>query len=217
MEKVMKKHGILFFFKNPSSLVTVPPGPHVLSDILLTSAIVQGQDSVTSGNNGGSSSIGQFAEYGGIDPNVDPDLALAIKMSMEEEKRRQDKEKGEKSEKKETKVQEEEMIDDELYGDDEEEMDEEAMIQQALALSMQENKKEDKMEEENYDEDLYGDEEEEEEDEDLKMAMALSMKQPTDENVQDILQDDEYLNSVLDGLPGVDMKKDEKKKDEEKK
>ena len=26
-----------------------------------------------------------FLEYGGIDPNMDPELALAIKMSLEEE------------------------------------------------------------------------------------------------------------------------------------
>eukprot|EP01080_Neovahlkampfia_damariscottae_P012711 gene12711-6909_t len=206
------------------TLVTFPAGPQVLSDILLSSPIVQGTDNTggsSSSTTGGtsSSSGGQFAEYGGIDPNVDPDLAMAIKMSMEEEKRRQEKEKSKDGN---TKVQEEEMIEDE--GEEDEEMDEEAMMQQALALSLQENQsssKQDKMEEEEgYDEDLYGEDEEDEDlDEDMKLAMALSMKQPNDENVQDILQDDDYLNSVLDDLPGVDMKKDKKgddKKDEKK-
>ena len=205
------------------SIVTVPPGPQVLSDILLSSPIVQGSNGGSSGGTSGglSSGGGQFAEYGGIDPNVDPDLAMAIKMSMEEEKRRQEKEKGGSSTKQEgTKVQEEEMIEDEEY-EDEDEMDEEAMMQQALALSLQENqpKKEDKMEEEEgYDDDLYGDDEDDDEmDEDMKLAMALSMKQPDSENVQDILQDDDYLNSVLDDLPGVDMNKDNKKEGDDKK
>lgn len=31
----------------------------------------------------------QFAEYGGIDPNLDPELAMALRISLEEERARQ--------------------------------------------------------------------------------------------------------------------------------
>lgn len=50
-----------------SHLVTVPPGPH-LSDALLTSAIIQGED--------GAAGMGGAAFEFGVDPNEDPELAL---------------------------------------------------------------------------------------------------------------------------------------------
>lgn len=31
---------------------------------------------------------GQFAEYGGVNPDLEPDLAMALKLSMEEEANR---------------------------------------------------------------------------------------------------------------------------------
>jgi 26S proteasome regulatory subunit N10 len=64
-----------------SHLVTIPPGPHVLSDILISSPIVSG---------GESSSGGGGFEFG-VDPSLDPELALALRISMEEEKARQEK------------------------------------------------------------------------------------------------------------------------------
>lgn len=48
-----------------SHLVTVPAGQHVLADVLATSPILEGE--------GGSA--GGMDEFG-IDPNVDPELAL---------------------------------------------------------------------------------------------------------------------------------------------
>lgn len=54
-----------------SHLVTVPPGPH-LSDALLTSAIIQGEDGT-----GGAGMGGAAFEFG-VDPNEDPELALVI-------------------------------------------------------------------------------------------------------------------------------------------
>ena len=38
---------------------------------------------------GGAQAPSQFAEYGGIDPNLDPELAMALRISLEEEKARQ--------------------------------------------------------------------------------------------------------------------------------
>lgn len=52
-----------------SHLVTVPPGPH-LSDALLSSPIIQGEDGM-----GGAGMGGAAFEFG-VDPNEDPELAL---------------------------------------------------------------------------------------------------------------------------------------------
>eukprot|EP00158_Paraphelidium_tribonemae_P003883 Partr_v1_DN26444_c0_g1_i3_m24147 putative 26S proteasome nonATPase regulatory subunit len=68
-----------------SHLVTVPPGPHILSDMLLASPIVAGENGPPPGV-GSSSSGFEF----GVDPNLDPELALALRMSMEEERARQE-------------------------------------------------------------------------------------------------------------------------------
>lgn len=67
-----------------SHLVTIPPGPH-LSDALVSSPIVQGED-----GSGAIPSGGGF-EFG-VDPNEDPELALALRVSMEEQRARQEAE-----------------------------------------------------------------------------------------------------------------------------
>ncbi|KAG0224409.1 hypothetical protein BGW41_005132 [Actinomortierella wolfii] len=69
-----------------SNLVTIPPGPHLLGDVLASSAILAGEDGqmpafVSSGG-------GNF-EFG-VDPNLDPELALALRISLEEERARQE-------------------------------------------------------------------------------------------------------------------------------
>lgn len=53
-----------------SHLVTVPPGPHVLSDVLISSPIIAGEDGPPPGFAG----AGGF-EFG-VDPTLDPELAL---------------------------------------------------------------------------------------------------------------------------------------------
>jgi len=66
-----------------SHLVTVPPGPH-LSDALISSPVIQGEDGA-----GGAGLTGAGFEFG-IDPNEDPELALALRVSMEEQRQRQE-------------------------------------------------------------------------------------------------------------------------------
>jgi len=68
-----------------SHLVTVPPGPH-LSDALISSPVIQGEDGQGAVGLGGSG-----FEFG-IDPNEDPELALALRVSMEEQRQRQEEE-----------------------------------------------------------------------------------------------------------------------------
>jgi hypothetical protein len=55
-----------------SHLVTIPPGPHILSDILISSPIIAGEDGVPAGFTAGGGSNFEF----GVDPNLDPELAL---------------------------------------------------------------------------------------------------------------------------------------------
>jgi len=65
-----------------SHLVTIPPGPH-LSDALISSAIIQEDESSNAVVSNGS---GGFQLD--FDPNDDPELALALRVSMEENRAR---------------------------------------------------------------------------------------------------------------------------------
>mmetsp|Transcript_33488 Transcript_33488/g.75133 ORF Transcript_33488/g.75133 Transcript_33488/m.75133 type:complete len:416 (-) Transcript_33488:63-1310(-) len=67
-----------------SHLLEAPVGPKLLSDILLSSAIVNPDGEAPAGGGGGEAGF----EFG-INPNDDPELALALRISMEEERARQ--------------------------------------------------------------------------------------------------------------------------------
>lgn len=80
-----------------SHLAIVPPSANLLSDSLITTPIVGGEGASNAGGDGGSgggggASGGNDFEFG-VDPSVDPELALALRMSFEEEKARQEKDK----------------------------------------------------------------------------------------------------------------------------
>ncbi|KAK2572448.1 26S proteasome non-ATPase regulatory subunit 4 [Acropora cervicornis] len=68
---------------NLCHLVTVPPGP-LLSDALISSPIMQGEDGASPGM--------EYASEYAFDPNSDPELALALRVSMEEQRQRQEEE-----------------------------------------------------------------------------------------------------------------------------
>ena len=101
-----------------SHLVTIPPGPH-LSDALVSSPILQGEDGMAAAAAGG----GGF-EFG-VNPDDDPELALALRVSMEEQRARQQAEAGGGQE-----------TGGQVVGGAEDESSEEAMLQRALAMSM---------------------------------------------------------------------------------
>lgn len=65
-----------------SHLVQIPPGPHILSDLVLTSSIMM------QGGGGGNStaSTGQS----GPGDALDPSMAMALRMSIEDQKRREE-------------------------------------------------------------------------------------------------------------------------------
>lgn len=70
-----------------SHLVVVPPGPN-LTDAVRTSPVVQGEDGAGAGFAAG----GDFGSGFDVDPNLDPELALALRVSMEEQRQRQEAE-----------------------------------------------------------------------------------------------------------------------------
>lgn len=83
-----------------SHLAVIQPSSNLLSDSLVTTPILGGDAS--SGGAGASNAGGESGDAGGnsfefgVDPSVDPELALALRMSFEEEKARQEKEKKSK-------------------------------------------------------------------------------------------------------------------------
>lgn len=78
-----------------SHLEIIPPGPSLLSDHIISTPILAGagvapRGGETGGDAGGDAGGDSF-DFG-VDPSADPELALALRMSMEEEKARQEKE-----------------------------------------------------------------------------------------------------------------------------
>lgn len=73
-----------------SHVYTVPPGPHLLSD-QLTSLFLDGD--FGGDDSGAAGGLDQF------DASMDPELELALRMSLEDEKARQEKAKREKEDK----------------------------------------------------------------------------------------------------------------------
>jgi 26S proteasome regulatory subunit N10 len=92
-ENVPKLEALVNAANNSSNshFLDVPQGISMITDVLFTSPILGNEDMPSSAGNQGDvhmSGGGQFAEYGGINPDLDPDLAMALKVSMEEEKAR---------------------------------------------------------------------------------------------------------------------------------
>ncbi|KAG6003219.1 hypothetical protein E4U21_002251 [Claviceps maximensis] len=73
-----------------SNLVVIPPSSKLLSDQLISSPILLGEGAPSSGGAVGMSGGNDEFEFG-FDPAMEPELALALRMSMEEEKARQEK------------------------------------------------------------------------------------------------------------------------------
>ena len=77
----------------------VPIGVAHITDVLIASPIISpdemgevGAGAGAAGAGAGAAGVGapasQFAEYGGVDPNLDPELAMALRISLEEERAR---------------------------------------------------------------------------------------------------------------------------------
>jgi 26S proteasome regulatory subunit N10 len=77
-----------------SHFLDVPLGVSMITDVLIASPIInEGMEDgdVAMGGVGAGAGAGasQFADFGGIDPNLDPELAMALRISLEEERNRQ--------------------------------------------------------------------------------------------------------------------------------
>ncbi|EGG21557.1 type A von Willebrand factor domain-containing protein [Cavenderia fasciculata] len=183
----------------PSHLLTVPAGPQILSDIIIQSkTIIEG-----------SSTYG--AEF--INADTDPELAMALKLSLEEEKQRVERDRKARGETTESDNKTEESKDVQMGNMGGDNFDDDPDLQAALAMSLQQ---------------------------DVPMSDSSNTttttssnnesSQPQQQQNSDAFRDQEFLNSTLMSLPGVDpnderiknvlenlSKKDENKKDGDKK
>jgi len=192
-----------------SHLVTIPPGPH-LSDALVSSPIVQGEDGM-----GGAAPAGGF-EFG-VNPDDDPELALALRVSMEEQRARQQAEGGAG----ETGAVTPAAGTGAAGGEDE--SSEEAMLQRALAMSM-DGGEAPATRAAPQARDLGSMTEEEQIAYAMQMSMAEAEKadEPSksesmdvdekDQDYSEVMNDPAFLQSVLQNLPGVDPQSEAVKK-----
>lgn len=84
---------------NQSHFLDVPLGVAMITDVLITSPIFNSEDGGM--NMGGNAANmegvvsndaqmnNQFSEFGGVNPDLDPEMAMVLKMSLEEERNRQ--------------------------------------------------------------------------------------------------------------------------------
>ncbi|XP_046658880.1 26S proteasome non-ATPase regulatory subunit 4-like isoform X2 [Homalodisca vitripennis] len=187
-----------------SHLVTVPPGPH-LSEALISSPVIQGEDGM-----GGAGLGGAGFEFG-VDPNEDPELALALRVSMEEQRQRQEQE----ARKATTESKETARPDTIKEGDSEE-----ASLERALAMSVEQEEAQTLSPHHTPDFSHMTEEEQ------IAFAMQMSLQdsqeptttkdsaekkkdEPTEtpmevEDYAEVINDPEFLQSVLENLPGVD-------------
>jgi len=203
-----------------SHLVTIPPGPHVLSDILISSPIV------SEGGAGAGGRSNDFDAYGGVDPSMDPELALALKMSMDEERARQEaarvKEGGAPEAPAESTPAVSQPAGDHMMADD----DDDELLRQAIAMSMVPTETptptpaptpapvstpaqtttaapavQDAMMEDPMDEDA-----------EMRLALQMSMAASEGGDLDNVMADPNFMNEVIASLPGVDPNDPEIKK-----
>ena len=192
-------------------LVTIPAGV-LPSDVLATSPIVHGGSggSAFAASAAAAAAGGRdvFGDFGGVDPNMDPELAMALRVSMEEERARQQRlaeqqqQQGSAEESKDA-----DMGDATMSAMDMGLSEEEALLQQALAMSMNEN--EPKPSEEEEDAKPAAETAMDEDDEAAAMQLALQMSMQTDQAADDNdgapqVNDPNFVNQLLGSLPGVD-------------
>ncbi|EDW18865.1 26S proteasome non-ATPase regulatory subunit 4 [Drosophila mojavensis] len=197
-----------------SHLVSVPRGS-ALSDALLSSPIIQGEDGMGAAGLGGA--VFEF----GVDPNEDPELALALRVSMEEQRQRQESEQRRADSAGGAEAAPPSIATSGESGTERgpavtlpNSNSEEAMLQRALALSTE------------TPEDNLPDFANMTEEEQIAFAMQMSMqdaaddtvtqqaKRPktedaaapmdVDEDYSEVIGDPAFLQSVLENLPGVD-------------
>ncbi|XP_034937360.1 26S proteasome non-ATPase regulatory subunit 4 [Chelonus insularis] len=183
-----------------SHLVTVPPGPH-LSDALISSPIIQGEDGM-----GGTGMSGTAFEFG-VDPNEDPELALALRVSMEEQRQRQEDE-ARRAQIRDSASTQSETV--------KEAPNDEVMLKRALAMSLEGSEEAAKPANSGSNSSNAPDFAHMTEEEQIAFAMQMSMQdqqdfEPQKEEAMEVeddyvavMSDPTFLQTVLESLPGVD-------------
>ncbi|XKL59101.1 hypothetical protein PGB90_000117 [Kerria lacca] len=195
-----------------SHLVTIPPGPH-LSDALISSPVIQGEDGT-----GGAGLGGSGFEFG-VDPNEDPELALALRVSMEEQRQRQQEESRRTQTSTDTPASAGPPTSHEVSSD-------EAMLERALAMSIEDSSSTTATSSSQQEPDFSA----MTEDEQIAFALRMSMQdavaaqssttkenepkeaesseiKPKEEEMEidySNVTDTDFLKSVLEQLPGVE-------------
>jgi len=195
-----------------SHLVTIPPGPH-LSDALISSAIIQEDESASAVASQGSN--GFQLDF---NPDDDPELALALRVSMEENRARlaKDEQKSTSEIDLQTNVKgnnsseitsENDKVSDTAFEIDEAEDPELAL---AIRMSMETHTMESKdtITAKKESDTTEGAAKEEKMDVDEAATKSGSKAATGDEggeeDYSEVMNDPEFLQSVLESLPGVD-------------
>eukprot|EP01064_Diplonema_japonicum_P002257 TRINITY_DN1143_c5_g2_i1.p1 TRINITY_DN1143_c5_g2~~TRINITY_DN1143_c5_g2_i1.p1 ORF type:complete len:359 (+),score=122.65 TRINITY_DN1143_c5_g2_i1:34-1110(+) len=188
--------------KDTSHLLVVKEGQSV-ADCLLSSPILN-PDGTGGGGGGGSDAM--F----GVDPNLDPELAMVLRMSMEEERARQEKAKAES----ESKGGDADMPQAETQAAAAAPavMNEDDDLARAIALSMQETQPAtDEPVKETQPASMEVDGEEElTEEQQMELALKMSMQETADPEL-DALMGDEDLAAEVAAQLGVDASKEKDK------
>ncbi|PRQ47393.1 putative 26S proteasome regulatory complex, non-ATPase subcomplex, subunit s5a [Rosa chinensis] len=222
-EKSEKLEALLAAVNNndTSHIVHVPAGPSALSDVLISTPIFTGDGEGGSGFAAAAAAAAAGGVSGfdfGVDPNLDPELALALRVSMEEERARQEaaaKKAAEDSSKQGKGAEEQSSSQDatmterasavtsEAENKSVDFMDDDnALLQQALAMSMDEPASSHDMRDTDMSEVVADDPE-------LALALQMSVQEgekdsASDKDMSKLLADQSFVSSILASLPGVD-------------
>ncbi|XBH57144.1 hypothetical protein VPH35_078809 [Triticum aestivum] len=191
-----------------SHIVHVPPGDHALSDVLISTPIFTGEE----GGSGFAASAAAAAATGatgydfGVDPNVDPELALALRLSMEEERARQEaiaKKAAEDNKDQASSSTDAIMAEAELTLNAPADVDADLLklLQQALAMSMDEGASGAAAVADAAMAEAAAD------DQDLALALQMSVQDAEAAGQSDmskVFEDRSFVTSILNSLPGVD-------------
>ncbi|KAK8367731.1 hypothetical protein V6Z11_A02G200500 [Gossypium hirsutum] len=191
-----------------SHIVHIPAGPNALSDVLLSTPIFTGDGE---GGSGFAASAAAAAAGGisgfefGVDPNLDPELALALRVSMEEERARQEaaaKKAAEESSKQEKGGEEQDATMTERASEGASEADNKKNEFLALAMSMDEPASSQDLQDTEMSDAAA-------EDPELALALQLSVQDSAKDSssqadMSKLLADQSFVSSILASLPGVD-------------
>ncbi|XP_072994581.1 26S proteasome non-ATPase regulatory subunit 4 homolog isoform X1 [Typha latifolia] len=196
-----------------SHLVHIPPGPSNLSDVLISTPIFTGDGDGGSGFATAATAAAGLSSFDfGVDPNIDPELALALRVSMEEERARQEAaakkttEDAAKQDKGGESSSSRDIMAEDLAVDDKRDnlpQDDESALLKALAMSMDDSRstglavRDADMSEASND------------DQQLSLALEMSKQEnskdpSTDPEINAVLGDQSFVSSILSSLPGVD-------------